>query len=67
MNLEQSGHEKIAARAQIKFGHDEQNAASEAAEMICGSHDLCAMRGQSAVQLVWGGVTSHTHEGPRLG
>ena len=67
MILDTSAHEKVAARAQIKFGYAELEAASEAAEMVCGSHHLDAIRGQRATPLIWGEVTGQRHEGPRIG
>ena len=67
MILDTSAHEKVAARAQIKFGYAELDAASEAAEMVCGSHHLGAIRGQRATPLIWGEVTGQRHEGPRIG
>lgn len=63
MILDKSVHEKIDASAQIKFGYAEL----EAAEMVCGSHHLGAIRGQRATPLIWGEVTGQKHEGPRIG
>ena len=67
MSLDKSAHEKFAARAQIKFGYAELDVASEAAEKVCGSHHLGAIRGQRATPLIWGEVTGQRHEGPRIG
>ena len=66
MSLDTSAHEKFAARAQIKFGYAELDAASEAAAMVSGSQHLGAIRGQRATPLIWGEVTGPRHEGPRI-